>query len=187
MCPKDVEDSPEWPLAYLITFRTYGSWLPGDARGTVDRDHHLAGQPYLPPDGRRAAKASQLLVDAPLEFNLVQRKSVETAIRAVSLHRGWLLEAIAVRSNHVHLVVSAQETPERVMNAFKSWGTRALNEAGLVDRGDKVWARHGSTRYLWQSSSLSDACRYVLEHQDGERFGGSEGEPANGVLSEPRL
>ena len=33
------------PLAYLITFRTYGTWLHGDARGSVDREHNVFGTP----------------------------------------------------------------------------------------------------------------------------------------------
>jgi hypothetical protein len=28
------------PLAYLITFRCYGTWLHGDSRGSVDRFHN---------------------------------------------------------------------------------------------------------------------------------------------------
>ncbi|HEV8590779.1 MAG TPA: hypothetical protein VGQ55_01645 [Pyrinomonadaceae bacterium] len=30
-------DDNDVPLAYLITFRTYGTWLHGDRRGSVDR------------------------------------------------------------------------------------------------------------------------------------------------------
>ena len=166
----EPEESLGWPLAYLITFRTYGTWLPGDERGSVDREHRRSGQPYLPPDQRVAAKASQRLLQAPIELSSEQRSVVETSVRAVCLHRGWHLQGIAARANHVHVVVSAQETPERVMNAFKSWGTRMMIEAGLVEPGAKVWARHGSTRYLWKPDSVANACRYVLEHQDGERF-----------------
>ncbi len=33
------------PLAYFITFRTYGTWLPGDERGTVDVDNNAYGSP----------------------------------------------------------------------------------------------------------------------------------------------
>jgi hypothetical protein len=35
-------------LAYLITFRSYGTWLHGDNRGSVDRFHNRFGEPYLP-------------------------------------------------------------------------------------------------------------------------------------------
>jgi len=30
-------DDNEFPLAYLITIRTHGTWLHGDERGSVDR------------------------------------------------------------------------------------------------------------------------------------------------------
>ena len=30
-------DDNQFPLAYLITIRTYGTWLHGDERQTVDR------------------------------------------------------------------------------------------------------------------------------------------------------
>jgi hypothetical protein len=35
------------PLAYLITFRSYGTWLHGK-EGSVDRFHNVYGQPKLP-------------------------------------------------------------------------------------------------------------------------------------------
>jgi hypothetical protein len=30
-------DGNDYPLAYFITFRTHGTWLHGDQRGSVDR------------------------------------------------------------------------------------------------------------------------------------------------------
>jgi len=35
------------PLAYMITFRTYGSWLHGDERGSIDRHHNRFGGPRV--------------------------------------------------------------------------------------------------------------------------------------------
>jgi len=29
-----------WPLAYLITFRCYGTWLHGEERGSIDRKNY---------------------------------------------------------------------------------------------------------------------------------------------------
>ena len=34
-------------LAYLITFRCYGTWLHGDSRGSVDRFHNRYGAPLI--------------------------------------------------------------------------------------------------------------------------------------------
>ena len=46
---------PDRPLAYFSTFTTYGTWLHGDERGSVDREHNQVGTPWLEPDGRRQA------------------------------------------------------------------------------------------------------------------------------------
>jgi hypothetical protein len=38
------------PLAFLITFRCYGTWLHGDERGAVDRSsYHRYGTPDMLP------------------------------------------------------------------------------------------------------------------------------------------
>ena len=31
------------PLAYFLTFTTYGTWLHGREEGSVDRDNHVFG------------------------------------------------------------------------------------------------------------------------------------------------
>jgi hypothetical protein len=37
------------PLAFLITFRSYGTWLHGDERGSIDRRrYHTYGTPVMP-------------------------------------------------------------------------------------------------------------------------------------------
>jgi hypothetical protein len=43
---RDFDDN-EFPLAYFISFRTYGTWLHGDERGSVNRkqiDYEINGQ-----------------------------------------------------------------------------------------------------------------------------------------------
>ena len=38
-----------YPLAYLITFRCYGTWLHGEERGSIDRrNYHKYGTPDMP-------------------------------------------------------------------------------------------------------------------------------------------
>jgi len=38
------------PLAYLITFRWYGTWLHGDERGSIDRFHNKFETSYIEAD-----------------------------------------------------------------------------------------------------------------------------------------
>ncbi|MGV3720558.1 MAG: transposase [Actinomycetota bacterium] len=165
----------EWPLAYLISYRCYGTWLHGDNRGSVDLQNRTPGQPYVPPDVVRERAEFLRLKHDPVTLSPQQRAVVEDALRQVCSHRGWELHQIAVQTNHLHIVVSAPETPERVMNAFKAWSTRALRASSLIAADAKVWARHGSTRYLWSDDAVADARKYVAEGQSGERFETPEG------------
>lgn len=156
------------PLAYLITFRTYGTWLHGDARGSVDRDHNIPGTPMLDPNRKREIRERSRLKRPPVVLSTAQRAVVRTTIAQVAERRDWTVHALEVRSNHVHVVVGAPETPERVMNDLKTWCTRRLVEANLLARGTKVWSRHGSTKYLWKPPEVETACRYVCEGQGAE-------------------
>jgi REP element-mobilizing transposase RayT len=94
-----------------------------------------------------------------------RRAVVDRTIREVCEYRDWVLHALNVRSNHVHIVVSAACRPEYAMTSFKSWSTRRLREARLIAPGIKIWSRHGSTRYLWSDDALVAACLYTEEDQ----------------------
>ncbi len=78
----------------------------------------------------------------------LQRTVIHNTISEVCKHKRWELKALNVRSNHVHAVVTGDAAPERMMNAFKSWSTRRMEEAGAFSVKTKAWSRHGSTRYL---------------------------------------
>ncbi|MEZ5949662.1 MAG: transposase [Planctomycetaceae bacterium] len=151
------------PTTYFLTWTTYGSWLPGDPRAWVN--HHNAG-PEAPVwnENKGLAEHSQFCrKQEKVVLTSRQRECVETVIQQICEFRVWSLLAINVRTNHVHVVVTATESPERVMNTFKSWASRKLNEIN----GQKIrwWTRHGSTRYVNQDSHLKAAIRYVMEQQ----------------------
>lgn len=165
--------------SYLITFTTYGTWLHGDDRGSVDPAHNLPGTPCLPTDQPLEELKESRLKHDPFQMNDAHRKSVRDAILEVADHRQWMLHACNVRTNHVHAVVSANDTPERVMNDFKAYATRRMREASLIEEDTHVWTRHGSTRYLNTDESFNRGCQYVLEEQ-GEDMGAMVG---NGAIA----
>ena len=153
------------PIAYFITFRTYGTWLHGDARGSTDGDHNMYGTPQLHPHAGRERSAHLRLAQPSVTLSHSARNAVAMVVQQVCDHHDWILHASNVRSNHVHVVVSAPRSPEHVMLAFKSWGTRRLRQLGLAQKDTKVWSRHGSTKYIWKPNQLAEACRYVMEAQ----------------------
>jgi len=157
------------PLAYLITIRTYGTWLHGDGRGSMDRrEYNIFGAATIAPSERAQERDRKLMKSMPYEMDARARSAVNTAIRGVCAHRAYSLFAANVRTTHAHIVASASDRPELMMNSFKAYSTRELRKMGLIDHGQKVWARHGSTRYLWTERHVGAAVEYVLYHQGGD-------------------
>jgi REP element-mobilizing transposase RayT len=158
-------DESRIPLAYLITFRCYGTWLHGDKRGSVDCLHNVYKTPFLQRDGKREEEERQRLKQAPVRLDEAHRIAVDKAIREVCVYRGWTLHAVNVRTNHVHVVVSAACKPEKALNDFKANATRKMREAGIWKSAFGPWAEKGSRRYLWKPRQVEIACDYVLNHQ----------------------
>jgi REP element-mobilizing transposase RayT len=102
-----------------------------------------------------------------------RREAVLAALLERCPQHNWNLLAAHVRTNHVHLVVDGEVRPERIMNDLKSYASRCLNRLGLDEPTRKRWARHGSTRWLWEPESISAAIRYVIDEQ-GERMAAFE-------------
>lgn len=153
-------------LAYHITWTTYGSWLPGDERGWVQ-----SGQAGIQaPDATLTEATRQRLAEAVVALSAAQREIVEATIREHCTLRGWTLHAVNPRSNHVHVIVTAEATPETVMSQLKAWCARRLSDhAGLIDRRRngrrRWWTEHGSTKYINDEAYLLNAIRYVNERQ----------------------
>ena len=143
---------------------TYGVHLHGES-GTVDRDHNQPGGRFVDADSLRATKERLQMDHAAYSFDRLEREVVLQAIQDVCLHRTWDLIAAHVRTNHVHAIVEAEAPPERIMNAFKSWASRRLNERGVGETKPNRWTRHESTRWLWKDQDVLDAIRYVVDEQ----------------------
>lgn len=155
--------------AYLITFRCYGTWLHGDERGSVDRRfYNRVGTPRIPPEPGKELLKARLLKHDPFYLGSKERKIVEEAVREVCRVSDYALFAIGVRTNHGHVVVSNSGAPERMMNSFKAYATKALRAEGLLGADRKAWSRHGSTRYLWSDDHIAAAVEYVTSGQGGE-------------------
>ena len=148
-------------MTYLITFACYGSRVHGEDSGSVDRIHNL------PADPKRAATERLQMQTPPFFMNSACRDVVLAAMRERCLLRGWRMVAAHVRTNYAHLVVEAEVRPERIMNDLKSFTSRCLNQAGRDAPNRKRWARHGSTRWLWNPEHVAAAVRYVV-HAQGE-------------------
>ena len=164
MVRKDVEQhQPPIGLSH------HGTWLHGDERGSVDRFHNQYRAPYIPPNECWRQHNAQALKCEPVSLNAAQRQCVEMAIRETCNFRTWLVHALSVRTNHVHVVVAlGTARPEQALSAFKANATRQLRQDGHWRRPQTPWSDKGSKRYLWNERSLERAIEYVVNGQ-GEK------------------
>jgi REP element-mobilizing transposase RayT len=156
------------PLAYHITWTTYGTWLPGDTRGWVESGVYGIQEP----DPVREQQAREAMAESAVVLTSEQRAIVDATIRRHCEIRGWEIHALNVRTNHVHLVITGNRSADEMMNQLKGWCSRRLSDqAGLTQKvarraGRRHWfTEHGSTRPIFDDAYLQNAIQYVLEAQ----------------------
>ena len=152
------------PIGYFLTWVTYGTWLPGDARGWVK--YHAGWQL---PNPIRELEAKAVMTEDVCILTIEQRRAVEAQIAETCTYRGWTLHAVNCRSNHAHAVVTANVVdPTRIRINLKAWTTRILKKK-FDDNRENWWAERGSIRYLNSDDDLEAAILYVREGQDIDR------------------
>jgi hypothetical protein len=123
------------PLAYFITFSCYGTHLHGHESESVDRSHNKYGAPHLPSNGKTRQRENENMNQDQYVLDNASAKIVLDSIMQTSSHRKWNLLALHVRSTHIHVVIQGLTTPEKIMNDFKSYASRAMNKAGFENAG----------------------------------------------------
>ena len=159
---------------WLLTWTTYGTWLPGDVRGFVSpisRDseggkwvrENRPGVAYDQDMPARLEQSRQLLKGASVFLRLPQAELLLGQFQETAVHRGWGLLAAAVMRAHVHLVVGVPGDPEPdvLLRDFKAYGSRALNRRFSRPESGTWWTEGGSKRVKRAEEAEVAAVRYV--------------------------
>src|SRR5262249_35513562 len=94
---------------WLLTWRTYGTWLPGDPRGSVTRvwdaggprvEHDIPGTPVDGPMPGLEEAARQAMKGEPVWLTQSQADALAEQLQETALHRSWVILAGAVMGNH---------------------------------------------------------------------------------------
>lgn len=154
-------------LAYFITFSTYATWLHGTdkGKGSVDREHNEFGTEFVTPDAGHEVKMREAMIQPAYTMDAGERQIVCDAIVELCREKGWRLWAMHVLSNHVHVVVTVDRDPGRVMSDLKARASRNLTRAGFDDAARKRWTRHGSTLHLFDEATIANKIDYTLNRQ----------------------
>jgi len=152
------------PIAWFVTWTTYGTWLHGDARGSfLDRT-------YLPPDPEREAANRRAMTGEVVYLTEHRRALVDAALVAECQAQGWELHARNVRTNHAHVVVSAERSGKFVRTHLKALASKVLSDdAGLPMAGHngrkRWWTEKGNVVPIENEKSLEEAIVYVRDLQ----------------------
>jgi REP element-mobilizing transposase RayT len=157
---------PQDPLAYHITFGTYGTHLHGNPRGSVDRLHNVPGEPIIGTNaGWERMEASKLRF-APRYLNNDQRGFVEAMVPEICVRGGWDYHNAAAQPDHVHSLLSTDSDGQVVRRLLKRWLGDALSPRWPTQAGESWWSEGGSVKWVW----TADYFNRVIEYIGRQRF-----------------
>jgi len=157
---------------WLLTWTTYGTWLPGDDRGFVSNVRDGDGPevrhnaPGMEPDAKQRGlwHAAKVKMAGPAVYlTTEQAQSILEQFQETARYRGWELLAVAIMPNHLHLVVGVPGDPEpdTLLRDFKSYASRRLNKAFDRPQNGTWWTESGSRRKLPDDGAVRGALAYV--------------------------
>ncbi len=143
-------------VGYLLTWTTYGTWLQGDKRKFVKDGETRDEDEVLFEINRRN------LSKEPVILTREQRKIVGDAIFAKAEDIDEKILALAVCSNHVHIVAGYTTTDlELIVQYYKTAAQMALRDKGFEG---KLWTRGFDKRFCFDEANLRRRIDYV-RHQ----------------------
>jgi REP element-mobilizing transposase RayT len=147
-------------VGYMITWTTYGTWLQGREQGFV-KDGEVRGENIA-----IKRDCENKLESKPVRLGHRERDIVREAIVKASKRFGQKIPAIAVCSNHVHIVAEYIDVPIAVLAGYyKNAGRVALKQCGIVG---KVWTRGYDKRFCFSEKDLRARAEYVSKHGTGK-------------------
>ena len=145
-------------MAYLITWTTYGTWLPGDQRGWVDR------RKYGVQNGEEKLEkyARNIMQENSVVLNREERKETKEAIETTCNYKEWRIHALGVQSNHIHVVISTNgENPLQIRKTLKGYSTRTLKKIARFSERKFFWTKGGDIKRLNSKTAVNAAIDYV--------------------------
>jgi len=143
---------PPKVLATMVTTTSYGTWLPGDARGYVDRGRILPGDPGL------LQHARSLLSQAPVYFGKAQQDTLFDALCRAAEEFDYRLTDVTVESWHAHWIVShGYDRVSKMAGRLKTRMRQAL-QCG------RIWTEGYCHRCLYTPEQIEQCRHYIARH-----------------------
>jgi REP element-mobilizing transposase RayT len=143
-------------IGYMVTWTTYGTWLQGDERGYVKESKILPRDEKIKEICQRLQKQPAVILDED------EKQTVQQAILTESKKIGQTVKALAVCTNHLHLVAEpCRESIEKIVSRYKNVAMFALYKLG---RNGRIWTHGFDKRFCFTEDELTRKIEYVRRH-----------------------
>lgn len=166
--------------ASFVTTTTYGSWLPGDVRGYVEKGVLLPASPSP------SAYATSRMKASTVHFSDSDREALHESIVAAALEFGYRLSDFVIEATHLHWIVAHEDEMETMVGRLKNRMRQRLN------RG-RIWTAGYCGVEIRSLKGLHDARNYLAQHRGLRALAGqiasdtapgsARGRTANGAAS----
>ncbi len=140
----------------MITMTSYGTWLPGDIRGSINKGILLPPRPALERHARR------LLRSPPVVFSDHEQDVLARSLDTTATLYDYPLEAVAIEATHCHVLTHPRDdTVAAMVGRLKT----AMRQS--LQRG-RIWTRGYNVRRCYSEQQV-DAMRAYIAHHPGYR------------------
>jgi len=140
----------------MVTWTTYGTWLQGERKGYV-KDGEVRGENVA-----IKKDCEKKLEHKPVRLGRREKEIVREAIIEAAKRFKQKILAIAVYSNHVHIVCEYVDVPiDVVVGYYKNAGRVAIQKSGFKGR---VWTSGYDKRFCFSEKDLRARIEYVNRH-----------------------
>ncbi len=136
----------------MVTTTSYGSWLPGDARGYVQQGR------ILPPEPKLVSHAKSLLKSTPVRFSDDEQARLFQALQSAAEEFNYRLSDVSIESWHAHWIILHNDTVQTMVGRLKNRLRQSLN------RG-RIWTEGYHFREIRTESGLITARNYIARHK----------------------
>ena len=155
---------------YFITYSTYGTHLLGDARSSARWD----GRRVNPSEPLHRYMSSKLSA-RPFILSNAQRALTHDAIHAAARSRRYRVDALNVRTNHIHIVVCALDgqSSSELVKTLKYVGGAAIKRTfPPTESSRSIWTQSFFGLELHRINSWRAVVRYTLLQQGANYYMG---------------
>jgi len=151
---------------YFLTFSYYATWLLGNEKGSFRwNSQRFGNEPALLEYMRNHCKAPKVV------FDKITCALVHDAISDVCREKGWHIDALNVRSTHIHAILYAPNfnDPNKLVGVLKFEIRKHVKEELDFKEGAKVWTKGSGNLFVDNIAFWRAKVDYVL-NQQGDNF-----------------